>query len=359
MTHQSNKITIARNKTREINIGSVTIGNGHPIAIQSMTNTDTRNVAATVAQIEALVAEGCEIVRVAVPDKEAAEAIKEIKKKCSAVPLIADVHYDYRLGIMAVKNGADKLRINPGNIGARENVGKLVEIAKERRVPIRVGVNSGSLEKDILGKFGGVTTEGLVESALRHVAVLESLDFFDIVVAIKGSNVPVTLAAYELLAEKTDYPLHVGITESGTVYSGSIKSAVGIGAILSRGIGDTIRVSLTGNPVEEVKCAKEILKALELRSFGAEYISCPTCGRTEIDLIGIVKEVEERCKGIKENIKIAVMGCVVNGPGEAKEADFGIAGGKGCGIVFKKGEIVKRVGEAELVDTLMDVINNG
>ncbi|MBE6008993.1 MAG: flavodoxin-dependent (E)-4-hydroxy-3-methylbut-2-enyl-diphosphate synthase, partial [Lachnospiraceae bacterium] len=301
--------------TREICIGSVKIGGNNPVAIQSMCNTDTRNVPATVAQIKALEEAGCEIVRVAVIDKEAAQAIKEIRKNIN-IPLVADIHFDYRLAIEAMENGADKIRINPGNIGNIENTKKVVSLAKERHIPLRIGVNAGSLEKEILSKYNGITPEGLVESALNHVRILESLDFYDTVISIKSSSVPISVKAYELLSQKTDYPLHIGITEAGTVFSGSIKSAVGIGIMLSKGIGDTLRVSLTGDPVLEIKAAKDILKALELRKFGAQIVSCPTCGRTKIDLIGLANRVEELCQNIDKNIKIAVMGCAVNGPGE-------------------------------------------
>ena len=359
------------NKTREINIGGLKIGGGNPIAVQSMTNTDTRNVDATVLQIRLLEDAGCELVRVAVPDVAAAQAIMPIKQQIR-IPLAADIHFDYRLAICAMENGADKLRINPGNIAgvsavtpdgaigrqAISRIHKIVEVAKERSVPIRVGVNSGSLERDILQKHGGVTAKGLVESVLRHIKLLEDLDFDQIVLSVKSSRVPVCVAAYEMLAEKTDYPLHVGITEAGTDYGGIIKSAVGIGAILSRGIGDTIRVSLTGDPVEEIRCAREILKSLELRKFGIDFISCPTCGRTEIDLVTLAKEAQKYCEVIDKNITVAVMGCVVNGPGEAAGADIGIAGGKGSGIIFKKGKILRKVPEQELLNALIKEIES-
>lgn len=343
--------------TKIINIGGVAIGGGNPIAIQSMTNTDTRDVETTVNQIKQLEEVGCEIVRVAVPDMEAAEAIKSIKNKIN-LPLVADIHFDYRLALKALSNGIDKLRINPGNIGDEQRIKEVVTLAKQRKVPIRIGVNSGSLEKQFIESYGKVTAQGLVESALKHISILEKYGFDNIVVSIKSSNVPLSIEAHKLLASKTNYPIHLGITESGTLWSGSIKSAVGIGAILAQGIGDTIRVSLTGNPVEEIKCAKEILKDLELRKFGVEFISCPTCGRTEIDLISIANEIEKRCSNINKNIKVAVMGCAVNGPGEAKEADIGIAGGKGYGLIFKKGEILKKVKEEYLIDTLMEEIEN-
>ncbi len=348
---------VKREDTKEILVGNVKIGGGNPVAIQSMTNTSTKDVEATVAQILALEAEGCEIVRVAVPDIESGEAIKAIKKRIN-IPLVADIHFDYRLAILAMENGVDKIRINPGNIGKIENIKKVVDVAKERNIPIRVGVNSGSLESELIEKYSGVTPIGLVESALNNAKIIEDLGYDNIVLSLKASNVPFALEAYEKVAEKTNYPLHVGITEAGTLYKGNIKSAAGLGAILSRGIGDTIRVSLTGDPVEEIKSAKEVLQSLGLRTFGIEYISCPTCGRTEVDLIGIAQEVEERTKDLKRDIKIAVMGCVVNGPGEAKEADYGIAGGKGVGIIFKKGVLVKKVDESELVSELIEFIHN-
>lgn len=344
-----------RKQTRQVQIGNVKIGGNNPVAIQSMCNTDTRDVEATVNQIKLLEEAGCEIIRVAVPDMVAAEAIKDIVKKIN-IPLVADIHFDYRLALKAIENGVDKLRINPGNIGSEDRIKAVVEAAKKRKIPIRIGVNSGSLEKDILEKYGLVTAEGLVESALRHVKILERLDFNDIVISIKASNVPFSLDTYTMLSQKVDYSLHLGITESGTVWTGSIKSAVGIGAILSRGIGDTIRVSLTGDPVEEVITAKEILKSLGLRRFGVEFVSCPTCGRTEIDLIGLANKVEKACKNINKEIKVAVMGCAVNGPGEAREADIGIAGGKGYGLIFKKGEILRKLPEEQLLSALMDEI---
>ncbi len=345
-----------RKQTREVKIGNLILGGGHPILIQSMCNTDTRDVAATMAQILALEREGCELVRIAVPDMAAADAIGAIKKKIH-IPLVADIHFDYRLALRAMEMGIDKVRINPGNIGDEACIKRVVDMAKERHIPIRIGVNSGSLEKDLIVKYGGVTPRGLVESALRHVHILERFGFYDILVSIKASDVPFSIAAYRLLSEAIPYPLHVGITEAGTPYAGTIKSAVGIGTILAMGIGDTIRVSLTGNPIEEVRAAKEILKSLGLRQFGVTFVSCPTCGRTEIDLISIANEVEEKCRGIQKSIKVAVMGCVVNGPGEAREADLGIAGGKGVGLIFKKGEIIRRVREDELVSALMEEID--
>lgn len=344
-----------RKLTREVRIGERMLGGNHPILIQSMCNTDTRDVAATVAQILRLEEAGCELVRVAVPDMAAAEAVGEIKKQIH-IPLVADIHFDYRLALRVMELGIDKVRINPGNIGEEERIRQVVEMAKEKHIPIRIGVNSGSLEKELVEKYGGVTPQGLVESALKHVRILEKYDFHDIVVSIKASDVPFSIEAYRLLSEAIPYPIHVGITEAGTPYAGTIKSAVGIGTILAMGIGDTIRVSLTGDPVEEVRAAKEILKSLHLRQFGITFVSCPTCGRTEIDLISIANEVEEKCSKIDKNIKVAVMGCVVNGPGEAREADVGIAGGKGVGLVFKKGEVIRRVKEEELVPALMEEI---
>ncbi len=344
-----------RTQTKQVKIGSVVMGGGAPIVIQSMCNTDTRDVKATVAQIHALEEAGCELVRVAIPDMQAADAVGEIKKQIH-IPLVADIHFDYRLALRVMELGVDKVRINPGNIGNEDRIRQVVEMAKEKKIPIRIGVNSGSLEKDLVEKYGGVTPQGLVESALRHVRILEKYDFSDIVVSIKASDVPFSIEVYQQLSEAIPYPIHVGITEAGTVYAGTIKSAVGIGAILAMGIGDTIRVSLTGDPVEEVRAAKEILKALHLRQFGVTFVSCPTCGRTQIDLISIANEVEQRCRKIDKNIKVAVMGCVVNGPGEAREADIGIAGGKGVGLLFKKGEILRKVDEDKLIDALMEEI---
>ena len=320
-----------------------------------MCNTDTRDVKATVDQIKRLEKAGCEIIRVAVPDMEAAECIRDIKKSID-IPLVADIHFDYRLALRCMENGIDKIRINPGNIGSADRVKQVADMAKRNGIPIRIGVNSGSLEKNLVEKYGGVTPQGLVESALGHIKLLEENDFYDIAVSIKASNVPFSVEVYELLSDTVDYPLHVGITEAGTVWGGTVKSAVGIGAILSRGIGDTIRVSLTGDPVEEIYAAKEILKSLELRKFGVEFISCPTCGRTSIDLIKIANEVEERVRNIDKNIKVAVMGCAVNGPGEAREADIGIAGGHGEGLIFKKGQILRKVPEDRLVEELLKEI---
>lgn len=344
-----------RRESRKVKIGNLFIGGDAPVSIQSMTNTDTRDVNATVDQIKKLQSAGCDIVRCAVPDMEACDALGEIIKQVD-IPVVADIHFDYRLALKAIDNGVAKLRINPGNIGSEERVRMVVEKAKANNVPIRIGVNSGSLEKDLLEKYGKPTPEALVESALRHVRILESMEFYDMVISIKSSNVPQMIESYRLMAEKCDYPLHLGVTESGTIWRGTIKSSVGIGTLLSEGIGDTIRVSLTGDPAEEIKVGKEILKAVGIRKGGVELISCPTCGRTEIDLIGIAEKVEAKVSDLDKNITIAVMGCVVNGPGEAKEADIGIAGGKGVGLIFKKGEIIKRVKEEELVDELINEI---
>lgn len=346
-----------RRKTRVVNIDNLKIGGENPIVIQSMTNTDTRDAKKTLEQINALVKEGCQMVRCAVPDMEAAEALKEIVKN-SPVPIVADIHFDYRLALKAIENGISKLRINPGNIGSIERIKEVVNKAKEYKIPIRIGVNSGSLEKDILERDGKPTAKGLVESALRHVKILEDLDFHDIIISIKSSDVKMMIESYRLMSEKVDYPLHLGVTESGTKFKGTIKSSVGIGTLLAEGIGDTIRVSLTSNPLEEIEVAKELLKALGLYEEGIEFVSCPTCGRTEIDLIGIAEEVEKRLKNSKKKIKVAVMGCVVNGPGEAREADIGIAGGKGVGIIFKKGEIIKKVKEEDLVEELLKEIES-
>ena len=340
-----------REKTKEIQIGNVTIGGGNKVAIQSMTNTKTEDVEATVAQIFALEKAGCEIIRCAVPTMEAAQALGSIKEQIH-IPLVADIHFDYRLAIAAIENGADKIRINPGNIGSRERVQAVVDKAKEYGVPIRVGVNSGSLEKELVEKYGKVTAEGLVESAMDKVHMIEEMGYDQLVVSIKSSDVLMCVKAHELIAKQCKYPLHVGITESGTVWAGNIKSSVGLGMILGQGIGDTIRVSLTGDPVEEIRTAKLVLKTLGLRTGGIEVVSCPTCGRTKIDLIGLANQVEKMVSDIPLDIKVAVMGCVVNGPGEAKEADIGIAGGIGEGLLIKKGEIVKKVKEDELLETL-------
>ena len=343
---------ITREQTKKIKIGSRVIGGGNPVAIQSMTNTRTEDVAATVGQILALEKAGCEIIRCAVPTMEAAESLAEIKKQIH-IPLVADIHFDYRLAIAAIEHGADKIRINPGNIGDETKVCAVVEKAKAYHVPIRVGVNSGSLEKRLVEKYGGVTAEGLVESALEKVHMIEDMGYDQLVVSIKSSDVMMCVRAHERIAEVCPYPLHVGITESGTLLAGNIKSSIGLGLILSQGIGDTIRVSLTGSPVEEIKSARLILKTLGLRKGGIEVVSCPTCGRTKIDLIGLANQVEEMVQDIPlDDIKVAVMGCVVNGPGEAKEADIGIAGGIGEGLLIKKGEIIKKVKEEELLETL-------
>ena len=340
-----------RDKTKVVHIGNRVIGGGNPILIQSMTNTKTNDVAATVEQIQRLAEAGCDIVRCTVPNMDAAKAIAQIKKKVS-IPLVADIHFDYKMAIAAMEYGADKIRINPGNIGSKEKVAEVVRVAKERNIPIRVGVNSGSLERELIEKNNGVTAEGIVESALDKVHMIEALGYDNVVISIKSSDVMMCVKAHELLADKTQYPLHVGITEAGTVTSGNIKSAVGLGIILNQGIGDTIRVSLTGDPIAEIKSAKLILRTLGLRTGGIEVVSCPTCGRTNIDLIGLANQVETMVQGYNLNIKVAVMGCAVNGPGEAKEADIGIAGGIGEGLLIKKGEIVKKVPENELLDTL-------
>ena len=337
--------------TKVVKIGDRVIGGGNPILIQSMTNTKTEDVAATVAQIQALTAAGCDIIRCAVPTMEAAEALTEIKKQVS-IPVVADIHFDYRLALAAIEHGADKIRINPGNIGSTERVRAVVDAAKERGIPIRVGVNSGSLEKDLVEKYHGVTAEGIVESALDKVHLIEDMGYDNLVISIKSSDVMMCVKAHELIATQTDHPLHVGITESGTIISGNIKSSIGLGLILHQGIGDTIRVSLTGDPLEEIKSAKLILRTLGLRKGGVEVVSCPTCGRTRIDLIGLANQEENMVADIPLDIKVAVMGCVVNGPGEAKEADIGIAGGIGEGLLIKNGEVYKKVPEGELLEAL-------
>ena len=344
-----------RKQKRIVNIGGVKIGGDNPVAIQSMCNTDTRDVKATVNQIHELENAGCEIIRVAVPDIVAAKAVADIKKQIH-IPLVVDIHFDYRLALECMKNGADKVRINPGNIGDRDRVKQVVEMAKEREIPIRIGVNGGSLERELLQKYCGVTADALVESAMGHVAILDELNFNNVVVSIKISDVPKMLCAYRKFNEISDIPLHIGVTESGTLKGGTVKSAVGIGALLAEGIGDTMRVSLTANPVEEIYAAYDIQKVLGMRKTGAEIVSCPTCGRTQLDLISIANEVEKRAANIDKPIKIAVMGCAVNGPGEAREADIGIAGGKGEGLIFKKGEIIKKVPQDSLVDELMKEI---
>jgi len=341
-----------RKPTKKIYVGDVPIGGDAPIAVQSMTNTDTRDVAKTVAQIERLVDAGCDIVRLAIPDETAVDAFAEIRKKVS-VPLIADIHFDHRLALGVLKAGAHGLRINPGNIGGPEPVKKVVSVAREAGAPIRIGVNAGSLHRDVLKKYGGPTPEAMVDSAMEHVKILEDLDFGDIKISLKSSDVRTTIAAYELLSERVDYPLHLGVTEAGTLISGTVKSTMGIGFLLAEGIGDTFRVSLTRDPVEEVRVAYEILRSLGLRSRGPEIISCPTCGRCEIDLFSIVDTVENAISGIVSSPKVAIMGCVVNGPGEAREADVGVAGGRGQGILFKKGEVVRKIPEDQLAEVLI------
>ncbi len=345
-----------RRRSKEINIGDVAIGGENPIAIQSMTNTFTQDVRSTVEQIRRLEDAGCEIVRCTVPDEEAAEALTEIKRQIH-IPLVADIHFDYRLAIAAMEHGADKIRINPGNIGGEEKLRAVVTAAKERDIPIRVGVNSGSLEKDLLAKYGGVTAEGLVESALRQVSLIEDMGYDNLVISIKSSDVMMCVRAHELIADRTVYPLHVGITEAGTVTSGNIKSAIGLGLILSQGIGDTIRVSLTSDPVEEVRSAWQILRTLELRSGGIEVVSCPTCGRTKIDIVGLANAVDRMAQEYPLDLKIAVMGCTVNGPGEAAEADLAICGGDGEGLLLRRGEVLKKVPESELLGALRNELD--
>lgn len=346
-----------RKLTKEVKIGNRIIGGNHPIAIQSMTNTKTEDIEKTVAQIQALTKAGCEIIRCAVPTIEAAQALAEIKKQIS-IPLVADIHFDYKLAIAAMENGADKIRINPGNIGSSDRVKAVVDVAKERNIPIRVGVNSGSLEKDLVEKYHGVTAEGIVESALDKVRLIEDMGYDNLVISIKSSDVMMCVKAHELISDQTDHPLHVGITESGTLISGNIKSSIGLGLILSQGIGDTIRVSLTGDPLEEIKSAKLILRTLGIRKGGIEVVSCPTCGRTRIDLISLANQVENMVADIPLDLKVAVMGCVVNGPGEAKEADIGIAGGIGEGLIIKKGEVYKKVPEDQLLSELRYELEN-
>ena len=346
-----------RDQTKVIKIGDKVIGGGNPILIQSMTNTPTEDVSATVAQIHRLEEAGCEIIRCTVPSIEAAKALKEIKKQIH-IPLVADIHFDYKMAIAAMENGADKIRINPGNIGNRDKVLAVVETAKERDIPIRVGVNSGSLEKQLIEKYKGVTAEGIVESAMDKVHLIEDLGYDNLVVSIKSSDVCMSIKAHEILAKQCIYPIHVGITESGTVWSGNIKSGIGLGVILYEGIGDTIRISLSGDPVEEVKSGKLVLRTLQLRKGGIEVVSCPTCGRTKIDLISLANQVETLAAGYPLNIKIAVMGCAVNGPGEAKEADLGIAGGIGEGLLIKKGEIIRKIPESEFISALKYELDN-
>lgn len=341
--------------TRTVNVGSIKIGGGNPVSIQSMCNTDTRDVKSTVSQIHLLEEAGCEIIRVAVPDMEAAAAVSQIKKQIK-IPLVADIHFDYRLALECIKNGIDKVRINPGNIGEHTRVKKVADAAKVAGIPIRIGVNGGSLERELVIKYGGVTADALVESAMGHIKILNDVDFCDMVVSIKVSNVPMMIEAYRKFSKISDIPLHIGVTESGTERMGTLKSGIGIGTLLSEGIGDTMRVSLTADPVKEVQLAKDILSVLEKRKGGINFVSCPTCGRTQIDLIKIASEVEERISGIDKPIKVAVMGCVVNGPGEARDADIGIAGGKGEGLIFKKGEILRKVPEDKIVDELIKEI---
>lgn len=346
-----------RDNTKVVKIGDRVIGGGNPILIQSMTNTKTQDVSGTVKQINLLADAGCDIIRCAVPDMEAAKAIKEIKKNIS-IPLVADIHFDYKLAIAAMENGADKIRINPGNIGNKDRVREVVNVAKQLNIPIRVGVNSGSLERNLVEKFNGVTAQGLAISAVDKVKMIEDMGYDNLVVSIKSSDVLMCVKAHEIVAKEINYPLHVGITESGTVISGNIKSSIGLGLILSQGIGDTIRVSLTGNPLEEIKSAKLILRTLGLRKGGIEVVSCPTCGRTRIDLIGLATKVEDLVQNYDLDIKVAVMGCAVNGPGEAKEADIGVAGGIGEGLLIKKGEIIRKVPEDKLLDTLKNELDN-
>lgn len=345
-----------RKVTRKVKVGNVFVGGDSAISVQSMTNTDTRDARATINQIKKLQEAGCDIIRCAVPDMEAADAIKDIVKEID-IPLVADIHFDYRLALESIKNGVSALRINPGNIGSEDKVRLVAQHAADRKVPVRIGVNSGSLEKELLNKYGKVCPDALVESALKHVSILEKLNFEDIVISIKSSDVIQMIESYRLISEKVNYPLHIGVTEAGTIWRGTIKSSVGIGTLLCEGIGDTIRVSLTGDPVEEVRVGKEILKSIGIIKEGINFISCPTCGRTQIDLINIAKEVERRLSQMNKNLKVAVMGCVVNGPGEAREADIGIAGGKGEGLIFKKGEIIRKVKEEELINALMEEIN--
>lgn len=349
--------SFARKKTCKIRAGAKFIGGDAPISVQSMTNTDTRDAAGTIEQIKRLEDEGCDIVRVAVPDNEAALAIKSIKSAVK-IPVAADIHFDYRLAIASIESGADKIRLNPGNIGGEDRIRQVVDAAKSKDVSIRVGVNSGSVEKDMLRKYGGITPECMVESALKHVGIIEKFGFYNMVISIKASSVPVTIAAYRLISQKVDYPLHLGVTEAGTMFRATVKSAAALGCLLAEGIGDTIRVSITGDPVEEVRVGKEILRALEIKSKGVEIISCPTCGRCRIDLVKIANTLEDKLKHCRKNIKIAVMGCAVNGPGEAKEADIGIAGGNDEALLFKKGKVICKVPQDSIVEVLMREIEN-
>lgn len=348
---------IIRRKSNSVMVGNVQVGGGAPIPVQSMTNTFTKDVKTTVNQILALEEAGCEIIRVAVADLEDADAIKEIKKHIH-IPIVADIHFDYRLALKSIENGIDKLRINPGNIGSMDRVQKIVEMAKPRNIPIRIGVNAGSIHKEILKKYGAPTSEGMVESALEHVKILEDLDYNNIVISMKGTDIKMTIDAYRSMALKVNYPLHLGITHAGTLFEGSIRSAIGVGSLLADGIGDTLRISLTDDPTEEVKVAREILKSLYLRDFGITYITCPTCGRTKIQLINLTKKIQEGLKDVKKPITVAIMGCAVNGPGEARQADIGIAGGVGEALIFKKGEILKKIKEEDIIDTLLNEIEN-
>lgn len=345
-----------RRNTRKVQIGKLIIGGDSPISVQSMTNTDTRDTKATIEQIYRLQHAGCDIVRIAVPDMVAAKAIGEIKS-ATAIPIVADIHFDYRLALEAIKQGIDAIRINPGNIGSIDRTKEVVKACKENNIPIRIGVNGGSLEKDLLDKFNGPTAEAMVESALRHVKILEDLDFYDIVISLKNSDIRKSIEAYRLMSQAVDYPLHLGITEAGGVFKGTIKSSIGVGSLLSDGIGDTIRISLTGDPVEEIKVGKEILRSIGLLNDKIKIVSCPTCGRCQINLIKLANEVENKIDHIEKDITVAIMGCAVNGPGEAKEADIGIAGGDGIGLLFKKGEIIKRIPQEEIVDTLVEEID--
>ncbi len=346
---------ISRKKTKQISLGPVKIGGGAPVVVQSMCNTDTRDSEATLAQIRRLEEAGCEVVRLAVPDADAASSLGKIRKG-TTLPLVADIHFDHRLALKAVEEGVDGLRINPGNIGGKDRVAEVVKACRDRNIPIRIGVNAGSLEKPLLKKFGHPTPEAIVESAFGHIRILEDLNFTDLKVSLKASDVLTTVAAYRLFSKKSDYPLHIGVSEAGTIFSGTIKSSVGLGVLLAEGIGDTVRVSLTADPVQEVRVAYELLKSLKIRERGVNIISCPTCGRTEIDIIGLAENVEKRLAHIKEPVTVAVMGCVVNGPGEAAGADVGIAGGKGVGLLFRRGEIVKKLPEAELADVLVNEV---
>jgi len=344
-----------RRKTRPIQVGQVPVGGDAPITVQSMTKTDTRDVEATLLQIWSLEAAGCDIVRVAVPVREAAEKLAEIKRQIR-VPLVADIHFNYKLALIALEQGVDALRLNPGNIGGKQFVMEVVKVAQERKIPIRIGVNAGSLEKDLLAKYGGPTAQGMVESALRHIGILEDCGYPEMKLSLKASDPVMMIEAYRMLADQVDYPFHLGVTEAGTPTVGTIKSAIGIGTLLSEGIGDTIRVSLAADPVEEVRVGIEILKALGLRTQGLTFVACPSCGRADVDLVGLARAVEERMKGITANVHVAVMGCEVNGPGEARAADIGVAGGKGIGIIFKKGEVVRKVPEAQIVEALMEEV---